>query len=147
VGAECQKQGLKAAYHNHHFEYKEVGGEPGYDILLRSTDPKLVTMEMDCFWTVFAGKDPVAYFEKYPGRFELLHIKDCKKGYKPQAGGKVEGNPFLEVGQGIIDWKRLFTAARAKAGTKQYFVEQDRCDRPPIESIRMSVDYLKKLKA
>jgi sugar phosphate isomerase/epimerase len=88
----------------------------------------------------------VDYFEKYPGRFHLLHIKDLKKGYAPSTGGKIEGNPFLEVGQGTIDWKRIFGAAR-KAGVKHYFVEQDRCDRPPIESIKISCDYLKKLKA
>lgn len=146
AGEQCKKNGLMAAYHNHNFEYKEVEGMVGYDQLLKSTDPNLVAMEMDCFWTTIAGKNPVAYFEKYPGRFHLLHIKDLKKGYAPVTGGKLEGNPFLEVGQGIIDWKRIFGAAR-KAGVKHYFVEQDRCDRPPIESIKISCDYLKKLKA
>ncbi|MCX6622619.1 MAG: sugar phosphate isomerase/epimerase, partial [Acidobacteria bacterium] len=144
AGEQCRKNGMMAAYHNHHFEYKVVEGVVAYDQLLKSTDPKLVSMELDTFWTTFAGKDPVEYFEKYPGRFHLLHIKDLKKGYPPSTGGKIEGNPFLEVGQGIMDWKRIFGAAR-KAGVKHYFVEQDRCDRPPIESIRMSAAYLKKL--
>ncbi len=143
LGARCRKQGMVFAYHNHHFEYKVLDGVVAYDELLRSTDPASVVMEMDTFWTIFAGKDPVEYFQKYPGRFPLLHIKDLKSGYPPSTDA-VKGNPFAEVGQGIIDWKRIFKAA--KAGLKHYFVEQDRWDREPLESARMSCDYLKKLK-
>jgi len=144
TGELCRRHGMMAAYHNHNFEYAVVEGKVAYDHLLESTDPSLVAMEMDCFWTTFAGKDPVDYFNRFPGRFHLLHVKDLKKGYKPMVSGKIEGNPFAEVGQGIINWKRIFGAAR-KAGVKHYFVEQDRCDRPPIESIKISVDYLKTL--
>lgn len=143
-GEKCQKAGIQLAYHNHHFEFKTYNGVVAYDELLHGTDPKLVKMEMDCFWVNFAGRDPVEYFNKYPGRFALLHIKDLKPGHTPSTD-KVEGQPFTEVGRGVIDWKRIFAAA-PKGGLKHYFVEQDTCDRPPLESLKISYDYLKALK-
>lgn len=143
LGEMCKNAGLKFAYHNHNFEFRVFDGVAGYDELLRSTDSNLVKMEMDCFWAVFAGQDPVKYFSSNPGRFALLHIKDLKPGYKPTTGG-FEGNPFAEVGSGIIDWKRIFTAA-SKNGLKHYYVEQDMWDRPSIECARTSIEYLKKL--
>ena len=90
-----------------------------------------------------AGKDPVEYMHKYPGRFPLLHIKGLKPGYKPTTGD-FQGNPFTEVGNGVIDWKRIFEAAPVGA-LKHYYVEQDQWDRPSLESAAMSAAYLKKL--
>jgi sugar phosphate isomerase/epimerase len=143
LGTLSKKSGMQFAYHNHNAEYRVYEGTVAYDELLRSTDPSLVKMEMDCFWTTFAGKDPVAYFHKYPGRFPLLHIKDLKPGFKPTTGD-FKGNPFCEVGNGTINWKRIFEAA-PQGGLKYYFVEQDMWDRPSLESARMSADYLKAL--
>ena len=142
LGAEARKAGVAVVYHNHHFEYKVFDGVKAYDQLLRSTDPALVNMEMDIFWTTFAGEDPLAYFEKYPGRFPLWHLKDLKKGYPPSTD-KFEGNPFAPIGAGIIDWKRIFSGAK-QAGLKYYFVEQDRWDKPPLECARESCEFLKK---
>ncbi len=142
-GEKCRKAGIQIAYHNHHFEFKTYNGVVAYDELLRGTDSNLVEMEMDCFWVNFAGRDPVEYFNKYPGRFALLHIKDLKPGHTPSTD-KVVGQPFTEVGRGVIDWKRIFAAA-PKGGLKHYFVEQDTCDRPPLESLKISYDYLKAL--
>ncbi|MGH9454153.1 MAG: sugar phosphate isomerase/epimerase family protein, partial [Terriglobia bacterium] len=71
---QSRKAGVAFAYHCHNFDFRDVGGVVGYDELLRHTDPNVVDMEMDCFWTTRAGKDPVAYFHRYPGRFALLHI-------------------------------------------------------------------------
>jgi len=142
-GEQCRKAGIQLTYHNHHFEFKTFDGVVAYDELLRRTDAKLVKMELDCFWVTFAGRDPVEYFKKYPGRFALLHIKDLKPGHTPSPH-KVEGQPFTEVGRGVIDWRRIFAAA-TKGGLKHYFVEQDKCDRPPLESVKISYDYLKAL--
>ena len=142
---QARKAGVGFAYHCHNFDFSIVEGVVGYDELLRSTDPKVVDMEMDCFWTTMAGKDPVAYFHRYPGRFTLLHIKDLKPGFAPTTGGVKGGNPFTEVGRGVIDWKRIFEAARV-GGLKYYSVEQDQCDDPPFESIKVSYDYLHHLK-
>ena len=143
LGERCRDAGMQFAYHNHNSEFRVFEGVPGYDLLLGETDRGLVQMEMDCFWVTFAGQDPVRYFERYPGRFPLLHIKDLKPGYPPTTG-EFDGNPFTEVGTGVIDWKRIFAAA-PQAGVKRYYVEQDMWDRPSLESARMSADYLRKL--
>jgi len=143
LGKQCRDAGMTLAYHNHNFEYRVYDGVVGYDELLRSSDKDLVKMQMDCFWTTFAGKDPVTYFHNHPGRFVMLHIKDLKPGYQPTTDG-FKGNPFTEVGTGVIDWKKIFAAA-PEAGVKHYYVEQDMWDRPSLESARMSIDYLKKL--
>lgn len=143
LGSLCRKAGIQFAYHNHNAEFRVYDGSLAYDELLRSADPDLVKMEMDCFWATFAGKDPVEYLHKYPGRFPLLHIKDLKPGYKATTGD-FEGNPFCEVGRGIINWQRIFEAA-AQGGLKHYYVEQDLWDRPSLESARISGEYLKKL--
>ena len=145
LAKQCHDAGFQFAYHNHNFEFRVYDGVVAYDELLRSADPNLVKMEMDCFWTTFGGKDPVEYFHRYPGRFELLHIKDLKPGYKPTTGS-FEGNPFAEVGKGTIDWKRIFGAAR-EGGLKHLYVEQDMWDRPPLECAQISITYLKKLDA
>jgi sugar phosphate isomerase/epimerase len=143
LGKLCRSAGIQFAYHNHNHEFRVYDGVIAYDQLLRSTDPALVKMELDCFWMTFAGKDPVEYMHKYPGRFPLLHIKGLKAGFKPTTG-HFEGNPFTEVGDGVIDWKRIFEAARV-GGMKHYYVEQDQWDRPSLESAAISAAYLKKL--
>lgn len=145
VGEQCQKAGIQFAYHNHNFEFKTFDGVVPYDELLRLTDPELVKMELDCYWTTRAGKDPLDYFQKHPGRFPLLHIKDAKAG-APTATEMDAGRGFFtEVGRGTIDWKRIFKAA-PQGGLKHYFVEQDECDGSPLDSIKISHDYLKNLK-
>ena len=143
LAEQCRSAGLGFAYHNHNFEYRVYDGVVGYDQLLNSSDKDLVKMEMDCFWTTFAGKDPVEYLHNHPDRFVMLHIKDLKPGYKPTTDG-FKGNPFTEVGAGVIDWKKIFAAASG-ASIKHYYVEQDNWDRPSLESARMSFEYLNKL--
>ena len=143
-GEKCHRAGIRLAYHNHNFEFKSFGGVVAYDELLRRTDPRWVYMELDCFWITFAGRDPVDYFRRYPGRFALLHIKDLKPGHGPTTETGYVPNPFTEVGRGRIDWKRIFGAAR-EAGVELYFVEQDRGDRPPLESVEISYNYLKNM--
>jgi len=143
LGEKCQAVGIKLAVHNHNREFRSFEGAIVYDVLLQRTQPELVSFELDCMWCKFAGKDPVEYPKRFPGRFSLLHIKDMKPGFGPSTD-KVVGQPFTEVGQGVLDWKPIFAAA-PRAGVKHYFVEQDRCDRPPLDSARMSCDYLKAL--
>ena len=79
VGDDCKKAGFQFGYHNHWFEFLPVDGKLPYDILLKECDPKLVKMEMDLCWITAAGADPVKYFNLYPGRFPLVHVKDLKK--------------------------------------------------------------------
>jgi len=142
VGESVSKAGCRFFYHGHNFDYANVEGAVIYDELIRRTDPKLVNFELDCFWCVRAGKDPVDYFQRFPGRFPQLHIKDLKPGYPPTTG---EGPAaFTEVGRGIIDWKKIFRAAR-EGGLKHFYVEQDECDRDSLDSAKISYTYLHNL--
>lgn len=144
VGDSCRRAGLGFAYHAHNFEFIPLGGTCGYDEILRLTDPKLLQIEPDCYWFARAGIDLVKYFEKYPGRFPLLHLKDMKPGRTPTTDFHAGADSFTEVGRGVIDWKRIFRAAPA-AGVKHVYVEQDICEHSPLESIRTSYDYLHNL--
>jgi len=135
VAAElCNKNGLKLAYHNHNFEFKDQGnGATGYDVLLKETDPKLVGFELDIFWAVNAGLDPVEMFKKNPGRYNMFHVKDMDKTDKAV---------FTEVGSGRIDFKQIFAAAKT-AGLDYIFTEQDLITKDPYTSIKESYDYVK----
>lgn len=128
LGKKCDDAGLKLLYHNHDFEFKK--GEDGVilmDYLLENTDPALVNFQMDLFWVTKAGADPVAYFEKYPGRFKLWHVKDMDD----------EGR-FAPIGEGTIDFARIL-AEKEKSGMQYYFVEQDQTfNHTPLEAIKIS---------
>ena len=125
--------GIQFAYHNHDFEFEKLDDTLVYDFLLKNTPGDLVKMEMDLYWISKAGHDPVAYFEKYPGRFAMWHVKDMEAGTKA----------ITEVGNGTIDFDRIFKA-RKKAGLKYWFVEQDTSKRDMFESLTISRDYLAK---
>jgi sugar phosphate isomerase/epimerase len=144
VGEQCQRAGLQFAYHNVNAEFQEYDGVVPYDWLLLHTDPQAVQLEIDVYWLTRAGRDPVDYFTKYPGRTPLLHVKDRKPGYAPTTILDPGPGPFTEVGHGCINWKRIFAAAPG-GGLKHYYVEQDFCERPVFESLKMSYDYLKNL--
>jgi len=144
AGETTQKAGIQFCYHNHNFEFTKYGNTTAYEYLLNTLDPKLVKFEMDCFWVTHAGEDPVAYFKKYPGRFPLLHIKDMKDKPAPSHELDAKLGLFAPVGHGTIDWKRIFAAAR-RGGMQHYYVEEDYCEQPPIEAVKMSYDYLSKL--
>ena len=123
--------GIQFAYHNHDFEFEKLDDTLVYDFLLKNTPGDLVKMEMDLYWISKAGQDPVVYFEKYPGRFAMWHVKDMEAGTKA----------ITEVGNGTIDFDRIFKA-RKKAGLKYWFVEQDTSKRDMFESLTISRDYL-----
>src|SRR5262245_11815682 len=135
AGGEAKKAGIQFGYHNHDFELASIEGAVPYDVLLKETDPALVQMEMDLYWITKGGADPLPYFERYPGRFPLVHVKDMDR--TPQKG-------FTEVGKGVVDFPRVFAKA-AQAGIRHYFVEQDETKGPAIDSARESFEYLKKL--
>jgi sugar phosphate isomerase/epimerase len=141
LGEAVNNAGAHFFYHGHNFDYGDVGGVVEYDELIRRTDPKLANFQLDCFWCVRAGKDPVDYFNRFPGRFIQLHVKDLKPGFPPSTVGEDRPEAFTQVGQGVIDWRRIFEAA-PKGGVQHYYVEQDHSDRDTLESARMSYDYL-----
>ncbi len=145
-GEQANKAGLQFGYHNHNVEFKRFDDVTPYDLLLRSTDPKLVVFEMDCGWVTVAGRSPAAYMEKYPGRVQLLHIKDFRAGFKPTImQGEGTATP-TELGRGSIDYGPIFAAAKA-SGVQAYFVEQEPpfLDMPALEAIKADYEYLHKL--
>jgi sugar phosphate isomerase/epimerase len=148
AGDACKKAGIQFAYHNHWFEFLPVNGKLPYDILLTECDPNLVKMELDLCWITVGGQDPLRYFDRYPGRFPLVHVKDVKRVPPVTAGGAQDFGSSMkdmtEVGSGIIDWKKIF-AQSDKAGIKHYFVEHDN-PKKPLESIKKSYDYLARLR-
>jgi len=147
-GLTSKEAGIQFAYHNHWFEFDPASGKMPYDILLTECDPKLVKMELDLCWISVGRQDPLKYFDRYPGRFPLVHVKDVKKIPQVSAsGGQNLGDSLpemTEVGSGIIDWKRIF-AQSAKAGIQHYFVEHDN-PASPLASIKTSFDYLQRLR-
>ena len=134
AGETCKKAGVQFCYHNHDFEFIQENGKYPYEILLENTDKNLVKMEIDLYWLTKANQDPIALIDKHPGRFPLWHVKDMDK---------TEKKMFTEVGNGVIDFKKIFTKAN-KAGLKYFFVEQDVCPGNPFDSISQSISYIKK---
>lgn len=135
LGKKCEAAGLQLLYHNHDFEYKknEEGVVP-IDYLLENTDPKYVNFQMDLYWVTKAGADPVAYFEKYPGRFKSWHVKDMDD----------EGK-FAPVGEGHIDFGRILEE-KETSGMAKYFVEQDMSwDKKPLDVIKISHKGIKEI--
>jgi len=153
AGEASRKAGIQFGYHNHAFEFvpaNSLGGRLPYDFMLGETDRELVVMELDLCWITTAGKDPVAYFDKYPGRFPLVHVKDwiddgtVSSGYDGALGPVRATGHLADVGAGSIDWRRIFSNS-AKAGIRHYFVEHDE-PRSPFESIKVSYNYLRDLR-
>ena len=114
TGEACKKAGIQFCYHNHFKEFEKLDGKIIYDTMLADLDAKLVKMELDLCWVTKAGADPVALFKQHPGRFPLWHVKDLSK----------DKTGPVPVGEGIIDFKRIFAAADT-AGMKHFFVEHD----------------------
>lgn len=131
----ARDEGMRVAYHNHDFEFAPLAdGRTGFDLLLEGTDSSLVDIELDLFWAVKGGHDPVAIFAAHPGRFTLCHVKDMAD----MAGSQ----EMVAVGEGEIDFAGIF--AHGEAGLRHYFVEHDNPD-DPIASIRTSFEHLRQL--
>lgn len=135
TGEACRKVGVQFAYHNHVTEFDTVEGHRPFDYILSHTDKSLVKMELDLAWATKAGQDPVQLFREHPGRFPLWHVKDLSRDSKEPT----------EVGNGIIDFKRIFDQA-GESGLKYFFVEQDGAPKP-LEDIKISFENLKKISA
>ena len=131
---DCKKANLVFGYHNHEYEFEKVNGQVLYNILLDKTDPKLVKMELDLGWVVVTGNDPITYFEKYPGRFPLWHLKDMN----------VAKQESTEFGKGGVNISRMLQNA-GKSGMKYFFVEQEEYSSTAFESMQHNYNYLMKL--
>jgi len=135
IGEICNKSDLAFGYHNHAFEFEKLDNEIPYDVLLHNTDADLVFYQLDTYWMVYGGYSPVDYFKQFPGRFELLHVKDMDE---------TSDRKSTEIGNGFIDFRKILKSR--KSGMEYIFVEQEEFAIDPIESITASFNYLNSLK-
>lgn len=126
IGKICNENGIKFGYHSHSYEFEKIEDEVMYDFMLQHTDPECVFFQMDVYWAVVGRVSPVNYFKKYPGRFEVLHIKD-----------------YMEVGQsGMVGFDAIFNNLDL-AGTKCYVVEMEGSSYGDIlRTCKESAEYL-----
>jgi sugar phosphate isomerase/epimerase len=149
LGAQAKKSGVLFAYHNHGNGLKEIDGIIPLDLILERTDPELVYMQMDIYWTTAGGIDPVAYLDKYPGRYRLMHIKDMSKKVRFSGDGGdskqwIELFPYLtDAGSGVLDLKTILSHAK-KSGVEHFIVERDLAPNPN-EALEKAFKYLSHL--
>lgn len=152
-GEICKQAGLKFAYHNHNYSFRKIGELFPQDVMMQNTDPSLVDFEIDIYWVVDAGQDPIYWLNKYPNRFRLCHIKDHyqdaitadlvkkEKPEEPELGLNVS----CDLGKGKIDFAKILKAASA-AGVRYFLVEQERYDgTTSMESAKNNAEYMKRL--
>jgi sugar phosphate isomerase/epimerase len=131
LGEKTKSDGILTGYHNHPLEFKELEGIVPFDLLLEGTDPKLVQMQLDVGSVAAAGKDPIAYLEKYPERYFSIHAKDVR-----------DGKIGIAVGEGTLNWPKIFSAAR-KAPLRNYVVETGTRPDIVIDKLKRSAAFLK----
>jgi sugar phosphate isomerase/epimerase len=153
-GEITKAAGLRTGYHNHHFEFLPLAdGGIGEEILLNNTDAGLVDFELDLYWNVKAGQDPLTWFSKYANRFKLVHVKDlynkekvAEIDAKEKATGFWPAGASTELGKGSIDFPKLLNAAQ-RAGVQYFIVEQERFDGSnPLNSAKLDAEYMKAFK-
>ncbi len=143
VGAECAQHGIRFFYHCHGYEFHPYQDGTLMDLLIRETDPKNVAFQMDTVWVFFPGQDPAAWLRKYPGRWELMHLKDLKKGVaRGSLTGGTDPNNDVPLGQGQLDWPAILKAAQ-ETGVKHYFIEDEAALAP--EQIPQSLRFLEQV--
>lgn len=147
AGEQSRQAGIQFAYHNHHFEFLPSDGRTAFDILLEACDPSLVKIELDLCWMTVAGKDPLEYFKRHPGRFPLVHVKGLAA--RPPEGAAAPIGDVLpkiaDVGAGdVIDWARIF-ARSSEGGIQHYFVEHD-VPKDAFASLKASYDFVRALR-
>lgn len=143
-GEQIRAMGMRFGFHNHNYEFRRFGDTTGFDVLISRTDPNLVSLEMDCYWIVQAGQDPLQMFSHLGGRIKMLHLKDRKPGHKLSLKPNRSSMHMTPAGTGTINWKAILEAAQ-RNGVQHLFVEQDEGDLPPLEELRISYRNLQPL--
>jgi sugar phosphate isomerase/epimerase len=146
IGKKFKDAGVQFGYHNHYVEFQVIDGVTPLFELLKLTDPKYVSFELDCGWVRVGGADPAEILTKYPKRFSMLHIKDFKDA--SPAALKNGGAQAAENGLGTVDYKPIFKAAAKTGNIKHIFVEQEQfLDMPAMQALKTDADYIKSLEA
>ena len=143
AAAKAKAAGLKFGYHPHNYEFRALQGGRGFEVLMQELDPS-VRLELDIYWAVEGGEDPLELMKKYRERLALIHIKDRKPVSGFTYAPDEHGAHFTEAGSGTIDWKKDLGEARG-LGVKLFFVDQDGSDLPIEESLRVNWKYLSQL--
>jgi sugar phosphate isomerase/epimerase len=143
-GEKIHQAGMQFGFHNHNYEFRRFGDTTGFETMMNRCDPKLVCIEMDCYWITQAGGDALQMFQHYGNRIKLLHLKDRKPGFPTSQVKDAAAEHFTEVGAGTIHWQEILAAAQ-KNGVKHLFVERDSGDLPAMESLRISYQNLQKI--
>ena len=137
-GETCKKNGIRFGYHNHDYGFVPLEGQMPQDVLMQNTDKDLVDFEMDIYWVVTAGQDPIVWIDKYPDRFKLCHIKDRRKGAPAS-----QRDASVDLGTGSIDFKTILKEAGRK-GMEYYIVEQEAYENTtPLAAAKADADYMK----
>jgi sugar phosphate isomerase/epimerase len=143
-GEKIHQAGMQFGFHNHNYEFRRFGDTTGFEAMMNRCDPKLVCIEMDCYWITQAGGDPLQMFQQYGNRIKLLHLKDRKPRFPTSQVKDAAAEHFTEVGAGTIHWQEILAAAD-KNGVKHLFVERDSGNLPAMESLRISYQNLQKI--
>lgn len=149
IGEKAKKLGIRFYYHNHGYGFKEMEGKIPFDVILERTDPALVFLEMDIYWTTAAGADPVKYLNANPGRYKLMHVKDMTKQVSFSGDGGnpkqwIELFPFItDAGSGMLDLKTILSSA-TKSGVDHFILENDVMTNPQ-ESLKKGYQYVSSL--
>jgi len=140
-GEICKNNGLRFAYHNHDYSFKELEGQLPQTVMMDNTDPALVDFEMDIYWVVTGGQDPEAWMKKYKDRFRLCHVKD-----RTRTPVEDNGKNSIDLGAGSIDYATILKTAKEN-GMQYYIVEQEFYPNgSPLEAARADASYMKDLK-
>jgi len=143
-GRTMKDAGLTFFYHNHGYEPVPYGNGTLLDLIIRETDPSLVSFEMDVLWTFYPGVDPAALIRKYPGRFKLMHIKDMKPGVtRGDLSGGLPAEQQAVIGEGQVNWSDVMAAAQ-KDGLEHFYIEDETPD--PVTNVPKSITFLERLK-
>lgn len=145
MGEKTAASGIQFGYHNHTPEFILTDGKTPYLELLRLTDPKKVTFELDCGWAAVSGRNPAELLKNYPHRISMLHVKDFK--LPPNPSPENHDAKVTELGKGNIDYRPIFAQAAKTQHIQHAFVEQEEFDMPWKESLKMDADYLRKFRA
>lgn len=135
TGEKCVKAGFSFGYHNHNHEFTKDGDEYLLDILFAAVDPEVCKMELDLYWTAWAGVDPVAYMRKNTGRLNLLHLKQMKDR---------ESRECVDLGEGVLDFTEIITLGK-ELGVEHYILEQERFDTDAFTGVRNGFNHIMSL--
>ncbi len=133
AGRNLKEAGITLSYHNHAFELEKYDGRLGLEIIRDDSDPEIMNLELDTYWVQHGGGDPAAWIRSVKGRIPLLHVKDKTM--------RENECIFAEIGEGNLNWPEILAASK-EAGVQWYLVEQDRCERDPFESVKISYDNM-----